>query len=320
MTEGAIILLALAVIMLFVLIRGIKIVPQQQVWILERLGKFHAKLEAGLNLVIPFIDNVSYRHSLKEQAINVEEQTAITNDNVTLRIDGVIYVRIIDAVAASYGVNDPYYAIMQLAQTTMRSEIGKMAMDKSFEEREHLNINIVNTINEAANSWGIQCMRYEIKDINPPATVLKAMELQVAAERQKRAEILESEGKRQSQINIAEAYKQEIVLRSEASYIDQVNRARGEAEAVTLVAEATGTSIEIVANKLAQKGGEAAVAMKIAENYIDAFKQLAKENNTIIVPAAVGDASSMIAQALTIFDNIKSKTSTIVSPWQDKNQ
>jgi regulator of protease activity HflC (stomatin/prohibitin superfamily) len=317
MFEGSAFLLALGLMVVLLIFRGIKIIPQQQVWILERLGRYEKKLEPGLSIIIPFIERVSYKHSLKEQAIDIAEQTAITNDNVTLSIDGVLYVRIIDPVAASYGVNDPYYAIMQLAQTTMRSEIGKMAMDKTFEERDHLNINIVNNINEAASNWGIQCMRYEIKDINPPINVLKAMELQVAAERQKRAEILESEGKRQSQINLAEGYKQEIVLRSEAAFTDQVNRAKGQAEAVYLVAEATGRGIETIAASIGKQGGEAAVAMKIAEQYIEAFKHIAKEGNTIIVPAAANDASSMVTQALTVFENIRNKKSP--SPWNNNN-
>jgi regulator of protease activity HflC (stomatin/prohibitin superfamily) len=217
----------------------------------------------------------------------------------------VLYVRIIDPIAASYGVNDPYYAVIQLAQTTMRSELGKMTLDKTFEEREAMNANIVIAINEAAVNWGIQCMRYEIKDISPPQTVLQAMELQMAAERRKRAEILDSEGKRQSQINVAEGNKQEIVLRSEAALTDQVNRAKGEAEAVTLVAEATAKGISVVAKSIAENGGEQAVALKVAEQYIEAFKQLAKEGNTIIVPANANDTGGMVAQAMSIFDTIK---------------
>ncbi|RYE13921.1 MAG: paraslipin, partial [Rickettsiales bacterium] len=256
------------------------------------------------SLIIPFIDNVSYKHSLKEQAMDVAGQTSITKDNVSLILDGVLYVKIIDPIAASYGVTNPYYAITQLAQTTMRSEIGKMTMDRTFEERETMNVNIVNAINEAAISWGIQCMRYEIKDISPPATVVKAMELQVAAERQKRAEILESEGKRQSQINLAEAYKQEIVLKSEAALTDQINRAKGQAEALRLVAEANSQSIEIVANTINQTGGHEAVSMRIAEQYINAFRELAKESNTTIIPANVNDIRGMIAQVMTLFKSI----------------
>lgn len=307
-------------LLVIIILRGIKIVPQQQVWILEKLGKYDRKLEPGLNIIIPFIDSVAYKHSLKEQAIDVMQQTAISNDNVTLFLDGVLYVRIVDPIAASYGVSDPYYAMMQLAQTTMRSEIGKMTMDRTFEERDTMNANIVQIINEAAVSWGIQCMRYEIKDISPPATVLKAMELQVAAERQKRAEILESEGKRQAKINIAEANKQEMVLASEAAYIDQVNRAKGQAEAVLLVAESAAKGIEAIACSINVPAGEKAVSMKLAEQYISAFKELAKENNTIILQAGVQDTASMVTQALTIFNNLKdTPIANNQQPWQSNS-
>lgn len=286
---------------------GIKIIPQQEVWIAERMGKYHQSLQPGLNLIIPFIDKIAYKHTLKERAIDVLEQAAITKDNVTLLLDGILYVRVINPVDASYGVENPYYAVTQLAQTSMRSAIGKLTMDTTFEERNVLNAQIVNTINEAAVTWGIQCMRYEIRDIKPPINVLKAMETQVAAERQKRASILESEGRMQSVINLAEASKKEIVLNSEASLIDQVNRAKGEAEAITMVAIARSQSIEKIASTIQLPGGKEAVTLKIAEQYLDAFKELAKETNTIIIPANSGDAGSMIAQALTIFESVKSK-------------
>lgn len=288
---------------------GVKIVPQQQAWVVEKLGKYDRTLQPGLNFLIPYIEKVAYKHTLKEDAIDVMEQTAITRDNVTLRIDGVLYVRIIDPVAASYGVTNPYYAVGQLAQTTMRSEIGKMSMDKTFEEREAMNANIVRSINEAAVAWGIQCMRYEIKDINPPTNVLKAMELEVAAERQKRAEILESEGKRQAQINHAEGYKQEIVLRSEAALTDSVNRAKGEGEAILLVADATAKGIHSVAEAIHTKGGEAAVALRVAEQYVAAFGKLAQEGTTLILPANAGDAGNMVAQAMSVYETIKGRTS-----------
>jgi len=298
--------------------KGIKIVPQQSAWIVEKFGKFDRKLEPGLNFLVPFFEVIAYRHSLKEFAHDVQEQTAITRDNVTLIMDGVIYIRIVDPVQASYGVSDPIYAVTQLAQTTMRSEIGKLALDESFEERERLNANIVNAINEAAQTWGIQCMRYEIKDINPPATVLKAMELQVAAERQKRAEILESEGQRQSQINIAEAQKQEVVLESEASKIDQINRAQGEAAAITAVAEATAQGIELVASSINKKGGSDAVALTVADKYVAAFSQLAKEGTTVLLPMDAGNAGGMVAQALSVFDAIKDGRSEVTGkPWGD---
>jgi regulator of protease activity HflC (stomatin/prohibitin superfamily) len=285
----------------------VKVVPQQQAWIVERLGRYKDQLEAGLHFIIPFIDKVSYKHTLKERAIDVMEQTAITKDNVTLHIDGVLYVRIINAKDASYGVEDPYYAVSQLAQTSMRSAIGKIQLDKTFEEREALNSQIVHTLNEAAVTWGIQCMRYEIKDIKPPSNVLKAMELQVAAERQKRAEILQSEGKQQAQINIATAAKAEVVLASEGALTDQVNRAKGHAEAIEKVAAATANAIDAVAGSIKKDGGKEAVSLKVAEKYVDAFKELAQKNNTLIIPANTNDPSSMIAQVLGIYENISTK-------------
>lgn len=294
----------IGVIALILLFKGVKIVPEQQAWIVERLGKFRINLKPGLNLIIPFIDNIAYKHTLKEQAIDMKQQTAITKDNVTVKIDGILYLKILDPIAASYGVNDPYYALSQLAQTTMRSEIGKINLDKTFEEREMLNNNIVNTINEAASSWGVQCMRYEICDIIPPDTVKQAMELQVAAERQKRAKILESEGDRQSRINRAEGQKQEVVLNSEAAHIDQINRAKGEAEAILAVAKATASSIEQIAKSANVEGGYNAIAMKIAQEYVEAFSNIAKTNNTLIIPSSASDVSSMVTQALSIFKSL----------------
>lgn len=298
---------AFALIAIVGFLKGFRIVPQQQAWIVETLGKFDRKLEPGLNLLIPYVQRVAYKHTLKEDAIDVPAQAAITNDNVTLKIDGVLYIRIIDPVAASYGVSDPYYAVTQLAQTTMRSEIGKLALDKTFEERDRLNINIVAAINEAAKAWGIQCMRYEIKDISPPQTVLNAMEMQVAAERNKRAQILESEGTRQSQINISEGQKQQVVLQSEAAMTDQINRAKGEAEAIKAVAEATAQGIRLVASSIQDKGGSDAVSLRVAEQYVAAFGNLAKTANSVIVPANVTDISGTIAQALTVFESMKKK-------------
>ena len=287
---------------------GIKIVPQQKAWVIETLVKFDRVLQPGMNFLIPFIQRIAYKHSLKEEAVAIQRQAAITKDNVTLNIDGILYVRIVDAKAASYGVSDPFYALSQLAQTTMRSEIGKIILDKTFEERESLNVNIVKAINEAAHAWGIQCMRYEIKDIEPPHSVLQAMELQVAAERKKRADILESEGKREAQINISEAEKRRVVLSSEAAQIDQVNRAKGEAEAILAVADATAQGIKQVADAMQSKGASEAVSLKIAEKYVEAFHQLAKQGTTILLPSNPGDAGAMVAQALGVFDTLsKSK-------------
>jgi regulator of protease activity HflC (stomatin/prohibitin superfamily) len=241
--------------------------------------------------------------------VDIPSQTAITKDNVTLIIDGILYLKITDPKQASYGVGDARYAITQMAQTTMRSELGKMTLDRTFLERDNLNVSIVQSINEASVVWGIQCLRYEIKDITPPDNVRQAMELQVAAERKKRAEVLDSEGKRQSQINIAEGIKQEVVLKSEAAMTDQINRAKGEAEAILQVAKATAEGIEMVAASIDKSGGEKAVALRLAEQYIEAFSKLAKENNTLILPAKTDDAGSMVAQALSIFNSIQGQVS-----------
>ncbi len=300
-------ILAIIAIVVIGILLGVKTVPQQQAWIVESLGKFDRKLEPGLNILIPFYQKVAYKHSLKETATEVPEQPGITRDNVTLMLDGILYVRIVDPVAASYGVSNPLYAVSLLAQTTMRSEIGKLTLDKTFEERETLNTNIVTAINQAAQAWGIQCMRYEIKNITPPQSVLKSMELQMAADRQKRASILESEGKRQSQINVAEGAKQQVVLQSEASQIDQINRARGEAEAIIAVADATAQGIRKVAEAIMQQGGQEAVSLRVAEQYVAAFKELAKESTTVLLPGNAGDVGAMVAQALTVFDSIKHK-------------
>jgi len=301
--------LAIAFIVFLTAWKGIKMVPQQSAWIVERLGKFNQTLIAGLHFIIPYVDKVAYKHSLKEEAVDIPSQSAITRDNVTLIIDGILYLKITDPKQASYGVQNPRYAVTQLAQTTMRSELGKMTLDKTFEERESLNINIVQAINEASTVWGIQCLRYEIKDITPPDNVRQAMELQVAAERQKRAEILDSEGKRQAQINIAEGGKRDVVLQSEAALTDQINRAKGEAEAILAVAGATAEGIRLVAASIEDAGGEKAVALRLAEQYIDAFAKLAQETNTILLPANTGDIGSMVAQALGVFKKIQSQTS-----------
>ena len=302
--------LAIAFIAFLMFWNGIKLVPQQSAWVVERLGRFNQTMLAGLHFIIPFVDKVAYRHSLKENAVDIPSQTAITKDNVTLIIDGILYLKITDPKQASYGVLDPRYAVIQLAQTTMRSELGKMTLDKTFEERESLNTNIVQAINEASTVWGIQCLRYEIKDITPPDNVRQAMELQVAAERQKRAEILNSEGQRQSQINIAEGGKRDVVLQSEAAMTDQVNRAKGEAEAILAVAKATAEGIEFVAASIQKSGGEKAVALRLAEQYIDAFSNLAKTTNTVLLPEKTGDIGSMVAQALAVFNTIQNQTSS----------
>lgn len=307
---------------LLMVFKGIKIVPQQQAWVVERFGSFQMILEPGLNFLNPITQKIAYRHSLKEFAHEVQEQPAITRDNVTMMMDGVLYLRIIDPQQASYGVSNPIYAVSQLAQTTMRSEIGKLSLDQCFEEREQLNSNIVTAINQASQTWGIQCMRYEIKNITPPSSVLKAMELQVAAERQKRAEILQSEGLRQSKINMAEGQKQEVVLNSEAALTDQVNRAKGEAEAIIAVAEATAKGIELIAAAISRQGGEDAISLRIAEQYVGAFEKLAKNSTTMLLPANANDAGSMVAQAMSVFDTVRASRGNAKelfnSPWDTK--
>lgn len=298
-------LLFIAIIAIF---NSVKLVPQQEAWVVEKFGQFKIVLQPGLNFIIPFIEWIAYKHSLKEEAIEIQPQGAISKDNVTLEIDGVLYLKVIDPHAASYGVEDPHFAISQLAQTTMRSEIGKLSLDKTFEERESLNNAIVTAINEASSSWGIQCLRYEIKDIHPPESVSEAMELQMVAERQKRAKILESEGVKQSTINNAEAEKAQVILQSEASYTDQINRAKGEAEAITMVADATAGSIETIAKASEKKGGMDAISFKVAENYIESFSKIAKETNTVIIPAELSNPSGFISSAMGIFNNMKQST------------
>ncbi|KAI5303321.1 hypothetical protein KEM56_007676 [Ascosphaera pollenicola] len=281
----------------------IRFVPQQTAWIVERMGKFHRILEPGLAILIPFLDRIAYVKSLKETAIEIPSQNAITADNVTLELDGVLYTRVDDAYKASYGVEDAEYAISQLAQTTMRSEIGQLSLDHVLKERTTLNTNISNAINEAAQAWGVTCLRYEIRDIHAPEGVVEAMHRQVTAERSKRAEILESEGQRQSAINIAEGRKQSVILASEALQNEKVNLANGEAEAIKLKAEATARSIDAVAQAIASGQSDAhnAISLGVAEKYIEAFGRLAKEGTAVVVPGNVGDLSGMIASAMAVY-------------------
>ncbi|GFF39303.1 uncharacterized protein C16G5.07c [Aspergillus udagawae] len=284
----------------------IRFVPQQTAWIVERMGKFHRILEPGLAVLIPFIDRIAYVKSLKESAIEIPSQNAITADNVTLELDGVLYTRVFDAYKASYGVEDAEYAISQLAQTTMRSEIGQLTLDHVLKERATLNTNITQAINEAAQDWGVVCLRYEIRDIHAPEGVVAAMHRQVTAERSKRAEILDSEGQRQSAINIAEGRKQSVILASEALRAEKINRAAGEAEAIMLKAQATARGIEAVAKAIAEgsENAHSAVSLSVAEKYVEAFSNLAREGTAVVVPGNVGDLGGMIANAMAVYGKV----------------
>ncbi|RCI10130.1 hypothetical protein L249_8603 [Ophiocordyceps polyrhachis-furcata BCC 54312] len=284
----------------------IRFVPQQTAWIVERMGKFNRILEPGLAVLVPFLDRIAYVKSLKEVAIEIPSQSAITADNVTLELDGVLFTRVFDAYKASYGVEDAEYAISQLAQTTMRSEIGQLSLDHVLKERAALNTNITAAINDAAEAWGVTCLRYEIRDIHAPAAVVEAMHRQVTAERSKRAEILDSEGQRQSAINIAEGKKQSVILASEALRSERINEADGEAEAILLKARATAQGIDAVARSIHEgaEGATGAISLSVAEKYVESFGRLAKEGTAIVVPGNVGDIGSMIATGLSVYGKV----------------
>lgn len=283
---------------------GVMFVPQQEAWVVERMGKYNKILEPGLNFLIPVLDKVKYVQSLKEIAIDIPQQSAISMDNVAINIDGVLYLRIMDPYKSSYGIEDPEFAITQLAQTTMRSEIGKISLDGLFRERENLNFAIVQSINVASEAWGIQCMRYEIRDIKLPERIQEAMQMQVEAERKKRALVLESEGIKASEINIAEGKKQAAILESEAEKTQLINSATGAAEAVVVAGEARAKSIKAVADALGTEKGAAAASLAVAENYVKAFGKLAKASNTLLLPANAGDVTGMVTQALSIYKKL----------------
>ena len=293
-----------AVLSIVLVKASIKFVPQNRAYVVERFGKYNKSMEAGLNFLVPFIDKVAYDRSLKEQAVDVPSQGAITRDNISLIVDGVLYLKVLDPFKASYGVDNYVYAVMQLAQTTMRSEIGKIELDKTFEEREALNVNIVSQINEAAAPWGVQVLRYEIKDIEPPRTVLDAMERQMKAEREKRAVILESEGERQSAINVAEGQKRSIVLAAEADKEEQILRAEGEAQAIIAVANARAKALEVVGAVAIDEKGQKAIQLDLAESAIKAKEAIAKESSVVLLNDDKTSASNVVAEAMTIINAI----------------
>ncbi|OON62668.1 paraslipin [Massilia sp. KIM] len=292
--------LVIFVIALVFVFKTINVVPQQHAWVVERLGKYHATLAPGLNIVVPFIDRIAYKHSLKEIPLDVPPQVCITRDNTQLQVDGILYFQVTDAMRASYGSSNYIQAITQLAQTTLRSVIGKMELDKTFEERDHINTTIVNAIDESAANWGVKVLRYEIKDLTPPAEILHAMQRQITAEREKRALIAASEGRRQEQINLASGEREAAIARSEGERQAAINRAQGEASAIVALAEASAAALRQVGAAIREPGGLDAVNLRVAEHYVDAFGNLAKTNNSLIVPANMGDMSTVIASALQI--------------------
>ncbi|MPS26193.1 stomatin-like protein [Pigmentiphaga sp.] len=300
MSASTIVLLVIVFLAILIVVKAIAIVPQQHAWVVERLGKFDRVLAPGAGFVIPFIERVAYKHSLKEIPLDVPSQVCITRDNTQLQVDGILYFQVTDAMRASYGSSNYIVAITQLAQTTLRSVIGKLELDKTFEEREQINSSIVSALDEAALNWGVKVLRYEIKDLTPPAEILRAMQAQITAEREKRALIAASEGRRQEQINIATGEREAAIARSEGEKQAQINQAQGEANAVVTVADATAKAIIQVAEAIKHPGGMEAVNLKVAERYVDAFGNLAKTNNTLIVPANVSDISGLIASALTV--------------------
>jgi len=298
--DSLIVSLAVVFVVVIILLKTAVVVPQQNAYVIERLGKYSKTLNAGFHILIPFLERIAYKHTLKEQAVDIAEQVCITNDNVQVGVDGVLYMQVLDPGRASYGIGNYMFAISQLAQTTLRSEIGKIDLDRTFEERGTINQNVVAELDKASDPWGVKVLRYEIKNINPPHDVLSAMEKQMRAEREKRAVILNSEGERDAKINQAEGEKQRVIKESEAVKTQQINEAQGEAEAILAVATATAEGLRRVANAVIDQGGPEAMQLRIAEQYITEFGNLAKAGNTYVVPANLGDLTSMMALATDV--------------------
>ena len=297
-------ILFLGVVIAFV-IEGVRIVPQQYAYVVERLGRFYGVLEPGLNLIIPFLDRIAYTHSLKEVPLDVPEQVCITKDNTQLSVDGIIYFQVTDPRLASYGTSNYVFAITQLAQTTLRSEVGKMELDKTFESRDEMNKQVVSVLDEAGRTWGVKVLRYEIKNLTPPEAILRSMQAQITAEREKRALIAKSEGQRQEEINLADGEKQAKILSSEGDKTAQINKAQGEAGAIKMIAEAQAEAVRVVGQAIGTSEGLSAANLKVAELYVGAFKELAKAGNTLIIPSNLNDAASFIASAMTVLDRAK---------------
>jgi regulator of protease activity HflC (stomatin/prohibitin superfamily) len=298
MGGALIVAIVLAVLVLIVLSRTAVVVPQQSAYVVERLGRYNGILNAGFHVLVPFMDAIRYRHSLKEQAMDIPEQICITRDNVQVAVDGILYLKVMNPERASYGITDYGFAITQLAQTTLRSEVGKIELDRTFEERSNINTEVVTELDKASDPWGVKVLRYEIKNITPPKDVLNAMEKQMRAEREKRATILTSEGVRDSAINTAEGEKQQVIKQSEANRQQQINEAEGQASAILAVATATAEGIRQVASAIQTPGGYQAVQLRVAEQYVGQFGNLAKEANTLVVPASLTDVAAMIALAM----------------------
>jgi regulator of protease activity HflC (stomatin/prohibitin superfamily) len=298
--SGLIVAVAIALVVIIILAKTAVVVPQQSAYVIEYLGKYSRTLQAGFHILVPFVERIAYRHSLKEQALDIPEQTCITKDNVQVGVDGVLYLRVLDPQRASYGIMDYAFAIMQLAQTTLRSEIGKIDLDRTFEERGAINSNVVVELDKASEPWGVKVLRYEIKNITPPRDVLSAMEKQMRAEREKRAVVLTSEGERDAKINEAEGDKQRVIKASEATQQQQINEAQGQAAAILAVATATAEGLRRVAEALRAEGGHEAMQLRVAEAYVAQFGNLAKEGNTLVVPANLTDLASMISLATNV--------------------
>lgn len=307
MNPSTIIYIGLIIFLAIIIFSNVKVIPQRSAFIVERLGKYRGTLMAGFKILVPFLDKITYRHTLKEQAIDVASQTCITKDNISVEVDGILYLQVMDPQKASYGIDDYRFASIQIAQTTMRSVIGKLELDKTFEERDTINIAIVDAVDKASDPWGVKVSRYEVKNITPPQSIKDAMEKQMRAEREKRAMIAESEGHKQAKINVAEGDKQELIARSEGEKQKRINEAEGRAAEIERVAFATANGIRQIAEAIGDKNGIDAVNLRIAEQYLGEFGKLASENNTMIIPSNLADISSIIASATSVFDSTKTK-------------